>query len=63
METQEEIVNDNHWVIQADELTKVYQMGEVQAFVGMTIPSDHPVAAAPSEATRQIIGPVALKRS
>jgi len=30
METQEGIVNDNHWVIQADDLTKVYQMGEVQ---------------------------------
>jgi len=23
-------MNDNHWVIQADDLTKVYQMGEVQ---------------------------------
>ena len=30
METQEGIVNDNQWVIQAEELTKVYQMGEVQ---------------------------------
>jgi putative ABC transport system ATP-binding protein len=28
--TQEAIMNDNHWVIQADDLTKVYQMGEVQ---------------------------------
>jgi len=30
MEIQEAIVNENHWVIQADDLTKVYQMGEVQ---------------------------------
>jgi putative ABC transport system ATP-binding protein len=27
---EEVIVNDNHWVIQAEELTKVYRMGEVE---------------------------------
>ncbi len=27
---QETLLNDNHWVIQAKDLTKVYQMGEVE---------------------------------
>ena len=30
LEDKEVIVNDNHWVIQAKDLTKIYNMGEVQ---------------------------------
>ena len=29
-EKEEVVVNDNHWVIQAEDLTKVYKMGEVE---------------------------------
>jgi putative ABC transport system ATP-binding protein len=29
-ENEEVIVNDNHWVIRAEDLTKVYKMGEVE---------------------------------
>jgi putative ABC transport system ATP-binding protein len=29
-ENEEVVVNDNHWVIQAEDLTKVYKMGEVE---------------------------------